>query len=126
MSTARVILADQIKADNPEYVVKNYPAPAPDNATKPHVFVYRTSLAPSQNNLEHELEIAIFTGTTVLSSDSEERLGAVLDQVILSIERINGFLWTRADRVEDGYKVSVQVVSQNHYKNIVREEQKGL
>jgi hypothetical protein len=131
LSTHRQIIADQIKADNPDFIVKAFPASAPDNLGKgkAQVSVYRESLKPNQNSLESSLAIEIMTNAGITIA-AEDDLDSVLDQVILSIERIPGVLWTDAARTdfEDkyfGYKVTVTLSSPNVYKTIVREEQKA-
>lgn len=131
MSTHRQIIADQVKADSPDFIVKAFPASAPDNLGKgkAQVSVYRESIKPNQNSLESSLTVEIMTnaGTTIAA---EDELDTVLDQVIFSIERIPGVLWTDATRTNFdekffGYKVTVTLASPNVYKSIVRDEQKA-
>ena len=130
MTTHRQIIADQIKADNPDFIVKAFPVQAPDNLGKgkPQVIVYRESIKPNQNSLESTLKVQVIcnAGYTIAA---EDELDAALDQVILSIERIGGVLWTEATRAEFdekyfGYELAVTLSSPNVYKSIVREEQK--
>lgn len=129
--THRQIIADQIKADTPAFIVKPFPASAPDNLAKgkAQVSVYRQSIKPNQNSLESSLTVEIMTNAGTAIS-FEDDLEAALDQVILSIERIPGVLWTEAvrtifDEKFFGYQVTVSLSSPNVYKSLVREEQKA-
>ena len=130
--TLREKVATQIKTDNPDFTVKAFMASAPDNlgANKVHVAVWREALEPNQLNLGHNLtaEVLMKVANTL---KGEEALDAALDEVLLSIERMPGVLWTSADRAvfDDkfvGYKVSIRITSPNVYKNLVREEQKAV
>jgi len=132
MSTHRQIIADQIKADNPQFAVVAFPNSAPTTVRtgSAYVSVFRESIKPNQNSLESSLKVQVIcnAGTTIASEDD---LDAALDQVILSIERIPGVLWTEATRaVFDekyfGYELAVTLSSPNVYKNIVRDEQKAV
>lgn len=133
MSAVREKIADQIKADNSAYIVKAFPASPPDNlgAGKVQVTVFRSTLTPEKNNLTHDLEIVVITGASNITLASEDALDAALDQILLSLERIPGVLWTSASREVfeekfNGYKVTVQTQSPNVYKTLVREEQKAV
>ncbi|RNL52736.1 hypothetical protein [Arthrobacter oryzae] len=95
MTTHRQIIADQLKADNPGFIVKAFAASAPDNLGKgkAQVSVYRDSLRPNQNSLDSTLKVQVIAnaGSTIAAEDD---LDAALDQVILSLERIPGVNWT--------------------------------
>lgn len=129
MTTHRQLIADQISADDPDIIVNAFPASAPTGIPtgKAFVSVYRESIKPIQNSLESSLTVEIMTnaGTTIAA---EDELDAVLNSVLLSIERIPGVVWTEAVRTNFdekyfGYKVTVSIPnSPNVYKNIVRSE----
>lgn len=132
MSTHRQLIADQILADNPDFIVKAFPASAPTalGKGKAQISVFRESIKPNQNSLESSLKIQVVcnAGYTIAAEDD---LDAALDQVILSIERFPGVTWTEATRaVFDekyfGYELTVTLSSPNVYKSIVREEQKAV
>jgi hypothetical protein len=132
LSTHRQIIADRIKADNPDFIVKAFAASAPTalGKGKAQVAVWRESIKPNQNSLESSMTVQILCN----SGDSpsfEEDLEGVLDQVILSIERIPGVLWTEAvkgiyDEKYFGYQLTVTLHSPNVYKSIVRQEQEAV
>lgn len=133
MSAVREKIADQIKSDNSAFIVKAFPASPPDNlgAGKVLVTVYRSALNPDKTNLTHDLEIVVITGAATITLASEDALDSALDQILLSLERVPGVLWTSASREVfeekfQGYKVAVQTHSPNVYKNLVREEQKAV
>lgn len=133
MSTVRQIVADQIKADNPEFIVKGFPTTALDRipAGKTSVQVYRDRLEPASNgtSLSHSLKIIVMVakqGTEQAETDLEE----ALDLVLLSLERSRTVIYSSVDRdvVDDMhlYVISAAASTTNHYKNLVREEQKAV
>lgn len=131
-ASIREQIADQIKADNPGFIVKPFPADTPDNLgkEKAQVSVYRETLTAAGINMEHKLAIEIITGLRE-SKEASDHLEGTLDLVLTSLERIPGILWSSADYVIfdekfQGYKVTVTATSPNVYKNIVRNEQEGV
>ena len=132
MSTVRGQVAAQITADNPAYIVKAFPAEGSVEvpAKKVQVNVYREALTPDQNRLTHSLTVDVITGSGY-SEVLEDQLEAALDQVLLSLERIPGIVWSTADRSVfgeklNGYKIAVSCTSANFYKSIVRTEQEEV
>lgn len=137
MSTVREQIAEQIRADNPTFIVDAFPTSLPENMAakglkKTYVQVFRESLEPTNNgtSLLHSLKVTVFVAkqhTEIAENDLDE----ALDLVLLSLERLAGIVYTSAirDVLQDKYNVyeiSVSCTSQNVYKNIVREEQKEV
>lgn len=132
MTTPRQELADQIRADQPDYVVCSYPK-TPANVTKGHPFVdvWVTSITPIQDDarLAYELEVHCYASSTE-GDAAEAEAEDVRDEVLLSIQRLTNYAWTRAERVNFGdqgeyvgYKITVVGGSPvNVYAQKIREE----
>lgn len=135
MTTPRTTLADQIKADYEESKgYKVYPYPYfPSEVRKPVISVWRTDLNPngdSPNYLIHPLEVQIYGGKTV-GEAVEAELDTVLDDVMLSLQRVEGLTFDGATRTvfgtEDtgqfqGWSIKCHGDSKNVYKSQILTE----
>lgn len=127
--TVRAIIAEQIRTDNPSWLVREYASPAPDALSKGKVFcsVSRASLVPREQAyaLTHNIiiEVLVSSQGATTEDDSDE----ALDRVLLSLQRIPGVSWDRATRAAFdsrffGYQVEASADSKNVYRQQVIEE----
>jgi hypothetical protein len=129
MDTPRQQLAAQIKADNPEWIVRDYPdEPKQVRQGKPYVSVWRSEITPAQRqHIDHELTLHVY-GSKVQDAAAENELDEILDGVMLSIERYEGCRFTRASRRNfsndafAGFEIVVAVYSKNVYREAVLTE----
>lgn len=122
--TVRQIIADQIKTDNPNFIVDQYPHSYPDNLGRGRTYVQvtRTSLERTAKDLVHHMEIVVMVAKQE-GDKAEDDLEGSLDDVLLSLERL-GLPWSDATRITlhdkwNAYAVSVDVPSDNIYKTAV-------
>lgn len=130
MATPRTIVANAIKADNPSFIVRDFPE-VPENVPtgKAHVSIWRTdikSVDNSPNVLEHPLTIQVIVPVTS-GSAAENAADDALDAVLLSLQRIEGLTWSLAERsnfddVFVGYQITASVHSENPYLSQVLKE----
>lgn len=127
MATGREIIAAQIRADNPDYVVCDYPKePAQVQTGKPYVDVFATAISPADGELHlaHDLEVHCYAARTS-GPDAESEVETIRDNVILSLQRLKDVGWTRAERVTFmdgayvGYKITVAGTTPNVYKQTI-------
>lgn len=129
MDTPRQQLAAQIAADNPEWIVKDYPdEPSQVRKGKPVVSIWRASIVPAaRQHLDHELTLHVY-GSKVQDAAAENELDNILDGILLSIERYEGARFMRAERrnlVNDsfaGFVITVNTYSPNVYRAAVLNE----
>lgn len=130
MATPRQSLADQIKDDNPEFRVVNYPyTPSNVQAGVPVVSVFRDGVDPGSTvmTLEHGVQVYAY-GSRVSGAEAEEELDDLLDAVWLSVQRLNGWKVTGAKRTlfnNDtlaGWVVTVAMESPNVYRQTILKE----
>lgn len=133
MSTPREQVGAQILADNPAYLVNTYPSePEQVTARHPYVNVYCSSIAPAEDDrlLEHTLEVHVYA-SKVAGDAAEAEVETIRDQVLLSVQRLTDYKWTRAERVTFtpdaggsfvGYKITVLGGSHNEYAATIRNE----
>jgi hypothetical protein len=126
MSTPREQLAAQIKADNPTFVVWDYPdAPKNVKAGEPVVAVWRSDMdshpkAPGLA-LEHKLQINVY-GARTAGSAAEAELDNLLDAVMFSLQRLGNLEFKTAARETfnngtlAGWTITAAGTSKNHYK----------
>lgn len=125
--SVRKLVADQIKLDNPDFVVKAFPANAPENAgRKIFVHVYRDALNYSNTGLAHELNVDVVVNKQ-MDEAAQDQADAALDAVLLSLQRVEHIHWTRADlNIFDekwlGYKIAGSSSSQDIYKSAILSE----
>ena len=129
-TTPRQQIAAQIKADNPTWIVLDYPfTPATVNARKPVVTVFRSDLSPggAVTSLKHEMQINIF-GSATAPDKAEAPLDNYLDAVMLSLERFAGFKFDKATRMTyrdetfTGWQITGSATSANVYRQAVQVE----
>jgi hypothetical protein len=99
MATPRQILADQFTADHSGHKVYAYPyAPAEVRANV--IAVWRTDVNPhpaSPKLLRHALTINAY-GAATLEEKAEAELDDLLDDIMLSLQRIEGVTFVSAER----------------------------
>jgi hypothetical protein len=134
MSTVRQVVADQIREDNPDFIVKGFPSSTLDKVPtgKTFVRVYRETLEPITNgtSLNHSLTLTVMVASKG-TDQSETDLEEALDLVLLSLERSKAVIFQSATRgINDEnqplYIISAIASTTNHYKSLVREEQKAV
>lgn len=128
MATPRQTLAAQLIADYPGHKVYAYPyAPAEIRANV--IAVWRTDMAPhptSPKLLRHSLTINAY-GKATLEERAEAELDDLLDDIMLSLQRIDGVTFTSAERTVyadnfQGWTVKVTADSPNVYAATIIEE----
>lgn len=129
MDTPRQQLAAQIQADNPAWLVHDFPTiPKQVRKGKPVVSVWRSDVAKEGvQHLKHELTIHLY-GAKVIGVEAENELDDHLDGLLLSLERYKGCQLVRAIRrnfADDafaGFEVTATVYSPNIYRSTVIQE----
>jgi hypothetical protein len=129
--TPRQYLADQFRADQPGWDVRDWPA-EPQRLGKGEymVSIWRSDLRPTPGvlGIEHELTVHVYGPKATYSAATETELDELIDQVLLSVERLEGAHWTSAKRQnfsEDtftGFEVLVTMISGNHYRKKIKQE----
>lgn len=129
MTTARGMVAAQIRQDHSSWDVRAYPH-VPTNVTtkKPVVAVWRTDLTPASNStkLRHPVTVNLY-GSKTAGEAVEEELDGLLDEVMLSLQRLDQFTWTDASRTTwtgnvSGWQITGYLEPLNTYSSIVRAE----
>ena len=129
--TPREYLAEQFKADHPEWDVRPYPAePKQLGKGKYMLSIWRSDLAPTPGvlGLNHELTVNVYGPKATFSAETEAELDDLIDEVLLSIERLSGANFTSAKRTNfaddsfTGFEVNVTMISGNHYRKTINEE----
>ena len=130
MATPRETIAAQIATDHPLWLVWPYPD-VPKNVAKdrPVVSVWRGTVAPgeSRQTLRHDLTLNVY-GAKRIADGVEDELDDLLDGVMLSLERVDGFRFTQAERQSfandtiAGWQITGSVASANVYRSIIIEE----
>jgi hypothetical protein len=125
---ARVVVANQIKADNEGMDVKPYgyvPANVKGAAV---VSVWRTDLTPATTslNLVHDLTVNVY-GSKTAGEAVEEEMDGLLDLVMKSLQRLTSFTFRSASRTVwtgnvSGWQITGQMESPNIYSSAVRAE----
>lgn len=122
MSTARGQVADAITAAQPLWDVHPYPfVPKQISKARPVVCVYRTDLEPAENGtLRHALTLNLY-GAASVGAGAEDELDANLDEVMLTLQGLEGCVFDSASRqtfndVIAGWQVTCHVKSHNVYK----------
>ena len=122
--TVRESIAEKIKADNAGYIVKSYPASAPENlgANKVFVGVYRETLtnSPQTASVAHSLKIQVITPKKNTEA-AENELEDALFQVLVSVASLNYVTWSTAQRgifldTFIGYEIDLEANTENIYK----------
>ncbi|MFF2842702.1 hypothetical protein [Paenarthrobacter sp. NPDC057981] len=119
--TVRETIAEQIKADSPEYVVKAFSAAKPE-INKPTVFVWRENLtnSPQTASVTHDLRVALMVPGPQTEA-KENELEDLLHAVLVSINSLTFTQWDNCDRATFfdnwiGYEITVIANTDNIYK----------
>lgn len=127
MSAARKEVAAKIKADNPTFVVQDFPVSAPEHipAGKTVVHVWRESFSVNDANsqITHNLTAWVIVPKKGTAA-AEDELDAAIDAVMLSLEAMRDVYWQEAQRTTvadkwEAYTVSLQAVRPQTYKSSV-------
>lgn len=127
---ARVLLAQQIATDHPAWVVQPCPwVPKQVAKDKPAVSVWRTDLERDGLELVHRLTINLYCARTT-DAAAEAEAEDLLDELLLSIQRLGLASWTKAertvfDKVLGGWQVTAQVRSADPYTPLIRTEREN-
>lgn len=119
----RQLVANKIKADNPEFIVKAYPVGTPEGSfAKPWVNVYRETLtnSPQSASLSESLKATVIISKSETEA-AEGELEDVLDAVLTSLQSLNFVQWSTAERAVFadkfiGYEISFTAATENPYK----------
>ncbi|TSE15402.1 hypothetical protein B1A87_005245 [Arthrobacter sp. KBS0703] len=118
-------MAEQIKADNPGFIVTDFPVSAPENipAGKVSVNVYRDGFSVNDSNsqITHSLKVLV-TVSKKGTAAAEDELDAAVDAVMLSLEAMRDVYWQEAQRTIvaeqwEAYEISLQAVRPQIYKS---------
>lgn len=128
MATPRTTVAAQLMADHPTHKVYAYPY-APTEVRANVIAVWRTDMAQhptSPKLLRHSLTINAY-GKATLEERAEAELDDLLDDIMLSLQRIEGVTFTSAERTVyadnfQGWTVKVTADSPNVYTETVLTE----
>ncbi|CAM3212662.1 hypothetical protein PSET11_03036 [Arthrobacter ulcerisalmonis] len=121
----RSLIAQEIRDDNPLFLVHDYPVNAPENLARGKVWVnvYRETLtnAPQAAALSESLRIVVITPMKDTAA-AEEALELALDAVMRTLTRTRNVNWTTAERATFndsyiGYEISITVSTENAYKS---------
>lgn len=131
MSVVREILADQIKKDNSAWIVRPYLAGPPDNLGSGKVFVavWRTDLDVAAGALTHSIQIDLMHGNSA-DDKGETALDRRLDDVMLSLQRLDNVTVTKASRAVfgaegnkwNGWTIECSAATENVYRSTVQQE----
>ncbi|MDQ5821191.1 MAG: hypothetical protein M3540_07115 [Actinomycetota bacterium] len=99
--------------------------------TKPVVSVWRTDLTPASNSLKlrHPVTVNLY-GSKTAGEAVEEELDGLLDEVMLSLQRLDQFTWTDASRTTwtgnvSGWQITGHMEPNNTYASTVRAERES-
>lgn len=127
-TTPRQKLAERIQADNPAWIVNDFPmTPKQVGRGKPVVSIWRSEVNPEKRlHLRHELTIQLY-GSKKDGVEAENELDGYFDELMLSIERFPGCILGKSSRRHfaeafTGWDVTVSVLSNNIYRAAVIEE----
>ena len=132
MSTPRQIIADQLLEDytlTKEYAVYPWMYSPTSDLRKPAIAVYRTEVADhptAPNQLRHSVAIDAY-GKKSMGEGVEDELDDLLDDIMLSLQRIEGVYDITAKRSVfkdsfQGWAITCSADSANVYKSTVLNE----
>ena len=130
MSTPRQQLAAAFQADQPGWLVSDFPdVPANVSRNRPVLSVWRGEVVPAtlRTNLGHSITINAY-GAKRAGAGAEDELDEILDAVMLTLERFPGWVFDRAARQSfandtiAGWQITGSVYSPNHYRAIALQE----
>jgi hypothetical protein len=125
MSAARKDVAAKIKADNPTFIVHDFPVSAPENIPTGRVYVsvYRDGFSVDNSNsqITHNLKALVVIPKKGTAA-AEDELDAAVDKVMLSLEALSDVFWQSAERTIvadtwEGYEISLQAIRAQVYKS---------
>lgn len=125
----RVQVAQQLRQDLPKWDTRPYPyIPSQVSARKPVVAVWRTDLTPGSSslNLRHNVTVNLY-GSKTAGEAVELELDGLLDDLLLSLQRMTNLTWTEASRTTwagnvAGWQVTGYMEPLNTYASTVRQE----
>jgi hypothetical protein len=129
--TPRQYLAAQFRTDHEAWDVRDWPAePTRLGKGEYMVSIWRSDLRPTPGvlGIEHELTVHVYGPKATYSAATETELDTLIDDVLLSVERLKGAHWTSAKRQNfcddafTGFEVMVTMISGNHYRKKINEE----
>ena len=127
-ATARGLVAAQIRQDQPTWDVRAYGyIPGNVSPRRPVVAVWRTDMAPSATSLtlRHALTINLY-GSKTAGEEVEEEMDGLLDELMLSLQRLQPFTWEAAARTVwgqlSGWQITGYMEPNNPYPALVRAE----
>lgn len=127
---ARVQLAAQIATDHPAWVVQPNPwVPKQVTQGKPAVSVWRAELERQGLVLVHRLTVNLYCSRTT-DAAAEAEAEDTLDELLLSIQRVDAATWTKAertvfDKVLGGWQITAELRSADPYKTVVIQEREA-
>lgn len=124
---ARVQLAGQIVSDHPAWVVQPFPwVPKQVAKGSPAVSVWRTDLERQGLALVHRLTVNLYCARTA-DAAAEAEAEDLLDELLLSIQRLDAASWAKAermvfDKVLSGWQVTAELRSPDIYRSEILKE----
>ena len=125
----RTQVANRIKADHASLDVRDW-GYIPDNVTARRlvVAVFVTDMEPGSNQalVRQDVTVNVY-GAKTTSKAVEDELDGVRDLVMLSLQRLDAFRWSKASRTTwkesiTGWQITGHVEFPNPYASQVREE----
>lgn len=124
---ARVQLAGQIVSDHPAWVVQPFPW-VPKQVAKgaPAVSVWRTDLERQGLELVHRCTVNLYCARTA-DAQAEAEAEDLLDELLLSVQRLGLATWTKAermvfDKVLSGWQITAELRSPDIYRQTILTE----
>lgn len=127
---ARVVLAQQIVSDHPAWVVQPCPwVPKQVAKGSPAVSVWRTDLERQGLVLVHRLTLNLYCSKTA-DAAAEAEAEDLLDELLLSIQRVDAAAWTKAermtfDKVLGGWQITAELRSPDIYRASIIQEREA-
>jgi hypothetical protein len=122
--TPRQIVAAQIQTDNTSFTVKDFPT-TPTEVRDPYIVVWRSDVEEAETPLalKHTLTINAYGARTV-GAEAEAALDDLLDALMISLQRIPGFVLDKAERSTfadtfHGWKITGHVHTENYPRSTV-------
>lgn len=125
----RTQVANRIRQDNPKLDVRDW-GYVPDNVSGKSlvVAVYMAEMSPASSAalIRQDLTVNVY-GSKTTNRSVEDELDGVRDQVMLSLQRLDSWTWTRASRTVwketiTGWQITGYVEFPNPYAQTVRAE----
>ena len=127
-ATARGLVAAQLRADRDSWDVRAYPYfPANVTTKKPVVSIWRRDLLPGATTLtlRHPLTVNLY-GSRTAGEDVEDELDGLLDELMVSLQKVQEFAWEAAARTTwgqlSGWQITGHMEPNNPYPALARAE----